>query len=295
MMIQKVGIVAAAICVALSSCAQKGFKKSKTGMEYNIVKDVSGSKKAVVGSMITMHIRTKVGDSIIFDSYKMNNNEPVPAEVAKPSFNGDIMEGLAMLTAGDSAIFQVSPDSLFRNGQPKPPFIKATDKVQFTVKMVTVQTADEYKKEKMEAASKQNAAEAGILTDYLTKNNLKAIKTESGLYYVITQEGTGALPQTGQKVTMNYSGFLLDGTGFDSNVNPKFGHVEPFEFPLGQHSVIAGWDEGIALLKIGTKAKLIIPSSLAYGAQSMPGNQNNPKGIPANSPLMFEVEVVGAK
>ncbi len=294
-MIQKLSILTVTVCIALCSCAQKGFKKLKSGLEYDIVKDVKGDKKALPGSMITMHIRTKVGDTTMFDSYKMNNNEPVPAQVTKPNFNGDLMEGLALLTAGDSAIFRVSPDSLFKAPQQRPPFIKKGDLVTFYVKMVSVKSEEEYKKEKVEAASAQNKIDDVEIQKYLTANNIKATKTASGLYYIITQEGTGALPQVGQQVTMNYSGFLLDGTGFDSNVNPKFKHVEPFTFALGQHNVIEGWDEGIALMKIGTKGKLIIPSSLAYGERAMPGNENNAKGIPANSPLVFDVEVVSAK
>ncbi len=78
---------------------------------------------------------------------------------------------------------------------------------------------------------------------------------------------------------------LLNGEKFDSNVDPQFQHVQPFEFMLGKGSVIKGWDEGIALLKKGGKATLFIPSTLAYGA-----NSPSPK-IPAHSVLVFEVEL----
>ena len=87
---------------------------------------------------------------------------------------------------------------------------------------------------------------------------------------------------------MNYTGKLLIGTPFDSNVDPQFGHVSPFVFALGTGQVIRGWDEGIALFKKGGKGVLYIPSSLAYGERS-PGPQ-----IPANSVLIFDVEVVDA-
>jgi FKBP-type peptidyl-prolyl cis-trans isomerase len=94
---------------------------------------------------------------------------------------------------------------------------------------------------------------------------------------------------------MNYTGTLLNGKKFDSNEDPAFQHVEPFEFTLGQGQVIRGWDEGIALLNVGAKAKLLIPSPMAYGDRGMPGNPANPDGIPANSPLVFDVQVKAIK
>ncbi len=282
--------------VASTSFAQeKGFTKLPNScLEYKIVKDAPGTKKAVEGSVITMHIRTMVNDSSLFDSYKMNNNEPVPAQVTKPTFNGDVMEGIAMLTAGDSAVFRAPTDSVFRGGQ-MPPFVKSGEKVTFQVKMVTVKTKAEYDQEQANAASKQMAIDDKAIQDYLKAKNLKATKTASGLYYVITQKGTGDNAKAGQKVNMNYTGTLIDGTPFDSNVDPKFSHVQPFEFGLGAGQVIKGWDEGIALLNKGAKATLIIPAPLAYGSRAMPGNQNNPKGIPANSILIFDVELMDMK
>jgi FKBP-type peptidyl-prolyl cis-trans isomerase len=86
-------------------------------------------------------------------------------------------------------------------------------------------------------------------------------------------------------VTIDYTGHLLDGTVFDSNVDPKFQHPEPFTTVIGVGRVIAGWDKGITLLKKGSKATLYIPSGMGYGPR---GNGR----IPANSVLVFDVEVV---
>ncbi len=97
--------------------------------------------------------------------------------------------------------------------------------------------------------------------------------------------GTGAAAESGKKVVVNYTGTLTDGTIFDSNVNPKFGHVEPFSFTLGVGEVIPGWDQGVAGMKVGGKRKLTIPPSLGYGSQDM-------GVIPPNSTLIFEVELL---
>lgn len=121
------------------------------------------------------------------------------------------------------------------------------------------------------------------------KTTPDTVTTASGLQYIDIVAGTGASPVTGNKVSMNYTGRLTDGTAFDSNVDPKFGHVEPFEFKIGTGQVIKGWDEGIMSMKEGGKRQLIIPGSLAYGQQGYPGL------IPPNATLVFDVELVKAQ
>lgn len=110
-----------------------------------------------------------------------------------------------------------------------------------------------------------------------------AVQTESGLMYIIEQEGTGAYPRLNQEVEVHYTGWLTNGTKFDSSRDRN----TTFKFPLGQGRVIKGWDEGIAKCKIGGKIKLIIPHWLAYGATARPS-------IPAESTLIFDVELFGA-
>ncbi len=105
------------------------------------------------------------------------------------------------------------------------------------------------------------------------------------MYYTISKEGTGENITAGSNVTINYTGKFLDGTAFDSNVDPKFRHAEPFTTQIGVGRVIPGWDKGVLLLKKGTVATLYIPSGMAYGASA-----SGP--IAANTILLFDVEVV---
>src|SRR3954447_11812546 len=94
--------------------------------------------------------------------------------------------------------------------------------------------------------------------------------------------GTGAAPKKGQTVTVHYTGWFTDGGKFDSSVDRK----DPFSFVLGAGQVIAGWDIGVASMKVGDKVKLTIPPELAYGRAGYPG------AIPPNSTLIFEVELL---
>ena len=138
--------------------------------------------------------------------------------------------------------------------------------------------------------------EQAIISSYLSANSLTATQTASGLNTVLTTAGTGAIPTSGQTLTVNYTGHILKADGtlgaeFDSNVDSQFNHVTPFTFKLGAGAVIKGWDEAFALLKVGSVAKLIIPSSLAYGTA---GSSGGSVPIPANSILVFDVTLVSA-
>jgi FKBP-type peptidyl-prolyl cis-trans isomerase FkpA len=117
----------------------------------------------------------------------------------------------------------------------------------------------------------------------------KTMTTASGLQITDSKVGTGATPKPGQICVMHYTGWLYEdgqkGKKFDSSVDRN----EPFEFPIGQHQVIAGWDEGVATMKVGGKRTLIIPPALGYGARGAGGV------IPPNATLIFDVELLGVK
>lgn len=109
--------------------------------------------------------------------------------------------------------------------------------------------------------------------------------TESGLIYEDTTVGTGATATAGQTVTVHYTGWLTNGTKFDSSKDRN----QPFSFHLGAGEVIRGWDEGVAGMKVGGTRKLTIPPQLGYGARGAGGV------IPPNATLVFEVELLGVK
>jgi peptidylprolyl isomerase len=111
------------------------------------------------------------------------------------------------------------------------------------------------------------------------------VTTDSGLQYIEIEEGTGATPTRGQKVTVHYTGTLEDGTKFDSSRD----RGRPFDFTIGVGQVIRGWDEGVGTMKVGGRRQLIIPSELGYGARGAGGV------IPPNATLIFDVELLGVQ
>jgi FKBP-type peptidyl-prolyl cis-trans isomerase len=130
-------------------------------------------------------------------------------------------------------------------------------------------------------ATQQSAQPAGPQA-----STAREVTTPSGLKYQDLVVGNGALAEDGMQAMVNYTGWLTDGTQFDSSLDPG---RQPFTFTIGAGMVIRGWDEGVKGMRVGGKRKLTIPSDLAYG------DQGRPPVIPAKSTLVFEVEFVGVK
>ena len=143
--------------------------------------------------------------------------------------------------------------------------------------------------EKAEAfRKKQEEAQMKAIADFnifVQKSYQQAKSTNSGLHYIIEAEGDGVKAEPHRKVSVHYTGYLPDGKVFDSSHKRN----EPISFKLGVGQVIKGWDEGIALLRVGGKAKLILPYFLAYG------EQGHPPVIPAKATLIFDVELTDVK
>ncbi len=133
------------------------------------------------------------------------------------------------------------------------------------------------------AARRTTAKRPPLLT---AKTPSAAVTTTSGLTYLITDKGTGRQPKAGETVVVHYTGTLTSGVKFDSSRDRD----EPFPFKLGAGRVIKGWDEGIAKMRVGDRAILVIPSSLGYGAGGTPDGT-----IPPNATLIFIVELVDIK
>ncbi|TSD64186.1 peptidylprolyl isomerase [Inquilinus sp. KBS0705] len=201
-----------------------------------------------------------------------------------------------MLANNDSAIVKVPVDSVFKGHEAEmPPFFKKGGFIDFTLKIVKVQSLTEAIAERNEALAKLKANE-GIAADaYIKSHNLAPVTTASGLKYIVKVAGTKPKPQPGDTVYVNYTGRTLAGKVFDTSIeadakaagvyNPDRPY-EPLTFAVGTQRVIAGWDEGLMLLNEGSKATFIVPSALAYG------EQGSGPDIGPNATLLFDLELV---
>jgi FKBP-type peptidyl-prolyl cis-trans isomerase len=182
----------------------------------------------------------------------------------------------------------IVPHQIAYGAEARGQVIQPFSTIIYDVELLNIRSKEAYDKE---VAAKQAQREAenerrkqnetSLRNKYIADNGITIEPTASGLYYIETEAGTGKQAVAGATVQVHYTGRLLDGTVFDSSVDKG----QPLEFALGQGRVIKGWDEGIAMMKEGGKAKLIIPSDIAYGAQD--------RGtIPPYSTLVFDVELI---
>jgi len=275
------------ICILAASCNQHRVQVTENGLKYQFHEQNEDARKAKMGDIMSFHLVLKNSeDSVLRDTYK--ENMPVKLVLQQPPFKGSFEEGLAMLAQGDSASFFVSADTLFsKMMQPMPPMVKKGTDLAFTVKVLNIQTSEEFQKDQASQGAAQKGIDAKTIDKYIADNSLqgKAQKTGSGMAYVVQSPGSGPTPKQGDVVKVHYTGKLLDGKVFDSSVNNPQTGGNPIDFRVGVGMVIPGWEEGIMSMKKGEKRMLIIPSGLAYGTEG-----SGP--IPANSVLLFDVELV---
>jgi FKBP-type peptidyl-prolyl cis-trans isomerase len=287
------------------------YKTINPQLKYAFIVNKPTSPNPQEGDQVLLNMLSFCNNRMMYSTSIAFKGKPGVYGVMKPSFKGDLIEAINLMTPGDSITCVVDAAALFKSSKSKmPDFIKPGDKMQYFIKLVSIKPKAQVQKEQNEAfmkqmkeqQAKQKAAEAkqlikddNTLKAFFTQKHITPLKTASGLYYTIKEEGKGDKAIAGDSVCLNYNGTLLDGTKFDSNTDTAFKHAQPLWFVLGKGAVIKGWDEGVALLNIGSKAVFYIPSTLAYGAQARPGGGANPKGIPANSILLFDVELLSSK
>jgi FKBP-type peptidyl-prolyl cis-trans isomerase len=288
----------------LTSC-KKTKVTEQDAIEFTYIKE--GKEKPANGEFLLYNLEILTqSDSVIYSTL----TQPFPGylmanDTTKPQNGMD--EIFLSLRKGDSITFEAAAKIVFSGNQPAP--IKEDDKIKVRLGAYEMKTEAEMQtfyeevmvKEQEKAAERAKTLlvkEAKTIDAYLAKNNLKGQKTASGLVYVIEKEGTGDSTTVGSTLYVNYAGYLLDGPLFDTSwpelakANNMFSEERPYE-PLpvnvGMGQVIPGWDEGLMLLKKGSKAKLIIPSPLGYGEGGAGAD------IPGNSILLFDVEVTDIK
>ena len=285
--------LAVALLWACEAPRQKdGENVLPSGIKFKVISRDAKGQKVKSGDYLVMHFISKVGNDILDDTYKFGEPQTimVKPEIGLPS------EVLPFLQVGDSVRITLSIDTLVkRTGNPNFTQLKEKGNImEYSIKVFGIKTKDqvqaeaiEQEKKAQEQAKKNSEQEEGKLEEYIKKGSIEYKQLASGLRFSITQtKPEGQQAKQGDTVLVHYTGKLLDGKVFDSSVS----RGEPFQFVLGMGAVIRGWDEGIAQLRKGEKATLVIPSRIGYGAQGAGGGQ-----IPPFATLVFDVELVDIK
>ena len=260
-------VVVLMLAVSLAACGGTSGEEGKTvttesGLQYTVIVAGDGPSPEK-GDIVSVHYRGTLEDGTEFDS-SYERGEPIQFPLGQGMVIPGWDEGIALMNVGSKATLVIPPELAYGErgaGGVIPPNATLT----FEVELVEILPG-----------SPDAPAEVDE-GDYVT--------TESGLKYYDLEVGDGPSPEPGQSVSVHYTGWLEDGTKFDSSLD----RGQPFTFPIGMGQVIAGWDEGVAGMNVGGKRQLVIPAELGYGDRGA-GNV-----IPPGATLIFDVELLSVE
>ncbi|MEO5500064.1 MAG: FKBP-type peptidyl-prolyl cis-trans isomerase [Ginsengibacter sp.] len=285
-------LLAAALIIFATGCQEQRFKKVKGGLEYKIIRG-NGDKEIKYGNSIVFRVQQYYNDSLLSNAF---DTVAQVIEVDSTKLPAEYVEIFKASKKGDSIIARISTDTV-KKFNALPPFAKEHQFFSYRFKILDVITdpalveaAKQKSVEGMKAVDslqkiKQVAIDDKTITDYLAKNNIKAVKTPQGTYVEVQDPGTGEKVDTGKAVSVLYKGMLLDGHIFDQSYDSTGKPTKPYTFLIGQPGAIEGWSDGMVYFNKGGKGRLFIPSGRAYGSRGAGGE------IKPNTPIMFEVTI----
>jgi FKBP-type peptidyl-prolyl cis-trans isomerase FkpA len=279
--------IVTAFLFACKTPREENFEVATSGLKYHFHEQFPNNEKPMDGDVIILDMRYETSDGkVLFDSKKTNR---AYMRTIKPPTHpgGSIEDALNMMKVGDSASFKINAGDFFKFSLKQnalPANVNNTDDLIFHIRMKEILKKENYSTQLDKLYHSSEAKEMELLESYLKRTNVTSEPTESGLYYIMLEKGTGKKAEKGKIVSVHYTGSLISGKVFDSSIGKN-----PIEFQLGSRRVIPGWEEGIAMMQEGEKARLIIPSKLAYGERGAG------KDILPYSTLVFDVELIQVK
>lgn len=266
------------VAVMMTACQQEAAEKDTlpSGYEYILHTPDNTAPKAEPGAIAFFRYGMRNDDELVVSNYDDTFAQPQPiADPNSPRQLNPIEEALMLMAEGDSLTIIVPLDTL--PAEQRPQGFENSEALYYDITLEELKSKDDLATKQEEVAAMVNET-----IEAYTGGTLEGIQTtDSGLKYVIHQEGEGVIPASSDYVYVDYFGALTDGTRFDDS----FSRGIPFAFQVGVGQVIPGWDEGLTIIPVGSKATFFIPSELGYGEAGAPPN------IPGNSELVFYVEL----
>lgn len=274
-------LVIISLCSLANLKAQYAPAIAKAGvLFYDIIPsdDTLNKRKTKMDDLVDIdyHMSIASNDSVLAETF--TKNQPVTVPASHPSFSGIFKQ----MKKGDRVNIVISADSFYKYtiNAPLPSYIKPGDSLRFYIKVHDIMNepefaAKEYAKE-LAQTREDSLAAVKFLSQFQRIN-----KTHTGLHYTVSKPGAGKQPVAGSKVTVKYRGYLMSGKVFESN-------QQGFTFILGSKDVIAGWNEGIKLMREGGRFKFIIPPHLAYGGSGA-------DIIPPFTTIVFDIDLISVE
>ncbi len=281
------------------SCSGDKMKTNENGLTYRFIEKHDDAQQVKIGDVLVGVCTIRLEDSVL---NMVTTPDRLYPPVGESMFPGDLNEGLLMMHLGDKAIFGIEADSLACRGMMFPNYYKPGTgmKIYYEIAVTDIITKDEFAEEQsnyVENMKQLQAEEKALIEQYVKEKKIKGTPDDDGLYIIVNKKGKGDKVEIGRNVAINYTGRLLDGKVFDTSVetvakeNNVFDarrNYGPLEYKVGELSLIRGWEAGVINQPAGTKLTLIMPSALGYGPREV-------GSIPANSPLVFDIEIVSVK
>ena len=300
----RISTVLLGLLVLLCVACDKSVRETPSGLKYKVLKAGDGVLAEPKEVLILNYKLVDSNDSVWGNTYATG----MPTSVSLPDTSGmrfedEMMQVLRQSSKGDSLAISFSLTEFFEKfaRQSPPRHLDTAMMVTYYLKVDSITTQElannMLRKLNREIWNKQLVKDLAIIDEYLSANNINAVKIDSGMRYVITKPGVGENCKKGQKVSVDYVGTFLDGKCFDTS-NEEVAKAngtytadrpyKPYDVIIDRSGVIRGWHEALKLLNKGAKATFYIPSGMAYG----------PRGraeIEPNTVLVFDLEIVDVK